>query len=224
MAGQPPEHAVPPDASGEQVERAREIPPEVVEAVREHPEDVARLLDRLGLLNGLLDAASVAVAGADDEMVQRLTRTGANLGAVADGMATPEAADLGTAVGDNAAALADGVETVAALQRDGTLDTLAELGDVVALASAALDDEMVTTLAATGSRLGEVADTAADEDTARGIEAMLTAVGDASAETAEPTGALGMVRAMRDPEVKAGMGYLLALARALGRETGPAQP
>jgi len=37
-------------------------------------------------------------------------------------------------------------------------------------------------------------------------------------ETAEPTpvGVLGLARATRDPAVKRGLGYLLALARALG--------
>lgn len=214
------QHTEQPERVGEPA--ADELPPELVEAIQENPEEVAALFQRLGMVNDLLDAMAVASAGLDDEMVMRLTETGTNLGAAADGMATPEVANLGESVGDNADELAEGVETIAALQRDGTLDQLAQLGDIVALASAAMDDEMVMTLAGTGSRLGEVVDEAADEDTVRGMTAVLSALGDASDpdDPPEPVGAFGMVRAMRDPEVKAGMGFMIALARALGGQMG----
>ena len=137
-----------------------------------------------------------------------------------DADAATERDRLDAATGEHAAELAEAVETLARLQRSGTLDDLAALADVAALGSRAMDDEMVTQLAATGTSLGEVADTAADEDVARTVESLLEAVGDAGAEPAEPVGAIGLVRAMRDPEVKAGMGFLLSLAKAMGRQTG----
>lgn len=188
--------------------------------VAEHPEEVVRLLERLDVVNDLLDVGAVATAAMDDEMVESLADTGTNLAMAADGMATEETVALGESVGSNATELADGIETVARLQRTGTLDDLAEFAELAALAKAAMDDEMVTSLADTGSRIAEVADTAADDDVATGLEDVLIALGETSAEDPEPVGAVGMVKAMRDPEVKAGLGVILSLARALGRQTG----
>lgn len=197
---------------------AGEVPPELVEAVTENPEAVARLLDRLDLVNGLLDAATVATAGLDDDMVTSLAERGSHLGMAAGNAATPAVADLGESVGENADDLAGALETLARLEREGTLDTLAGLADVVALAEGALDDDMVTDMAATGATLGGVAATAGDEEVAAGLENVLRAVGEAETAGHERVGTFGLLRAMRDPEVKAGMGYLVALARAIGRE------
>ena len=80
-----------------------------------------------------------------------------------------------------------------------------------------MDDDMVTDLAATGTHLGEVADTTADEDVARTLEGLLEAVGQAGSEPTEPVGAVGVAKALRDPEVKAGLGFFLSFAKALGR-------
>ncbi|MDG5777571.1 DUF1641 domain-containing protein [Haloarculaceae archaeon H-GB2-1] len=186
--------------------------------VAENPEEVARFLERLGLVNDLLDTAELATSAMDDRMVQELTGTATNLGAAADGMATEDLAKLGESTGENAAELADAIEGMAKLQRSGTLDDLLALGDAVALGTAAMDDEMVMKLTATGSKLGELADTAADDDVARSLEAMLEALGEASDEEPTAVGAFGLLGAMRDPEVKQGMGFLVAVARALGRK------
>ncbi len=187
--------------------------------VEDNPEEVARLLDRLGLVNDLLDAADVATSAMDDEMVQSLAGTGTNLAMAADGMATDETVELGEAVGENADDLAEGVEKVAELQRTGTLDDLLEVAEIASLASAAMDDEMVMSLASTGSRLGEVADTAADDDVARGLEDVLAALGEATSEDPEQIGAIGLLKATRDPDVQAGLGLVIAIARALGQQT-----
>lgn len=195
------------------------VPPELVRAVEDNPEEVARLVQNAGQVNELLDATAVATAAMDDGMVQRLAADGSNLGAAADGAATPELAQLGESVGENADSLADGVETIVELQESGTLDDLAAFADTVALLSAAMDDEMVTSLTSTGSRLGELADTASDEEVAQGLESMLHAVGDATSEDPEPVGVVGLVKALRDPEVRAGMGVAIALLRALGQGT-----
>jgi uncharacterized protein YjgD (DUF1641 family) len=100
------------------------------------------------------------------------------------------------------------------------LDDVNELLDGLALALSATDDEMVEKLAATGTELGAVADAAAEPETARGVESMLHAVGDATdlEEPPERVGILGLLAAMRDPEVQAGMGFLLAVAGNLGAD------
>ncbi|AQL44592.1 hypothetical protein BV210_17090 [Halorientalis sp. IM1011] len=206
------------DADTGPADAGGDLPPEVREAVAEHPEEVARFLDNLGEVNDLLDGTAVATSAMDDEMVQNLAATGTNLGAAADGLATPEAAQLGEAAGENAGDLAEAIETLARLQRSGTLDDVLALADTLSLLTAAMDDEMVQNLTATGSRLGELADTAADEDVAGSLESVLEAVGEAGDQPAEPPGVVGMVKAMRDPDVQSGMGFMLAVARALGQD------
>ncbi len=189
------------------------------ELVADNPDEVARFIERLGVVNELLDTADLATAAMDDRMVEELAGTATNLGAAADGLATDDVARLGEATGENAAELADAIETLARLQRSGTLEDLLAMADLVGLASSAMDDDMVTDLAATGTRLGEVADAASDDDVARSLESLLEAVGEAGSEPAEPVGAVGVAKALRDPDVRAGMGFLLSLAKALGRTT-----
>ncbi|MFC7204988.1 DUF1641 domain-containing protein [Haloferax namakaokahaiae] len=98
------------------------------------------------------------------------------------------------------------------------LGLLNELIDVIELGMGAVDDEMVHSLAKTGTALGEVADDAANPETVAGIKRLLAAVGDAEVADSKPLGPVGLVRAARDPEVKAGLGYLVALAAALGAQ------
>ncbi len=122
-----------------------------------------------------------------------------------------------TTVGENGDELREALDTLLALQRSGTLDELAELAEVGSLATAALDDEMVTSLAGTGAALGEVAQTASDDDARDGIERLLESVGEAERNSPDQVGAVGLLRGLRDPNVQYGLGYLLALAGALGR-------
>ena len=187
--------------------------------VAENPEEVARLLDRLDVVNELLDVGAIATAAMDDEMVESVTETSANLAMAADGMATEDAVQLGEAVGENAEDVADGLETVARLQRTGTLDDLAQLAELASLGTSAMDDEMVESITATGGRLAEVADTAADDDVAGGLENLLAAVGEADTDEPNRVGAVGLVKAIRDPEVQAGLGVLVSVAKALGAQT-----
>jgi uncharacterized protein YjgD (DUF1641 family) len=190
----------------------------VTRAIEEHPEAVAAFIERLDVANELLDVVALATDAADDRMVAEATETAALLAESADGIATEETARLAESVGENATDLEAALETVLDLQRTGTLDALAELGDAVALALAAADDEMVTTLSATGSALGELADTAAEPETVRGLQTLLTALGEADASDPQPVGTIGLLGSMRDPEVKRGLGYLLSVARSTGRE------
>lgn len=132
----------------------------------------------------------------------------------AEAVDAPE--DVAATLAANEADLAEALETIARLQRTGTLDDLASMADMLALLTAATTDEMATELSATGGRLMEVADTAAEDDVAGGLEDALAAVGDASAEDPERVGLVGLLRATRDPEVQAGLGFVIALARALG--------
>jgi uncharacterized protein YjgD (DUF1641 family) len=120
--------------------------------------------------------------------------------------------------GDLAAAIAEDPEAVSAFVR--RLDDVNQLLDVMALATEAADDEMVSSVAGTAGSLGELADEAADPETVRGARTLLRALGDAGDPdgTYRGVGAVGILRALRDPEVKRGLAFLVALARGIGRE------
>jgi len=200
--------------SGEQVSEQTDLEA----AIQQNPEAVAEFVEHLDAVNELLDVLSLGESALSDEMVRELSATGSTLAESADGLATDETVALAETVGENGDELQDALETLLVLQQSGTLDELAELAEVGSLATAALDDEMVTSLAGTGAALGEVAQTAADDDTRDGIETLLAGLGEAEREPAEPVGPVGLLRGLRDPDVQYGLGYLLALAGAVGRE------
>ncbi|MFA9518405.1 DUF1641 domain-containing protein [Halopenitus sp. H-Gu1] len=186
-------------------------------AIAEDPEAVAAFVRRLDAVNELLDVLALGEGALSDEMVRELAGTGATLAESADGLATDGTVVLAGAVGENGEELRDALETVVELQQSGTLSELSELAEVVSLATAALDDEMVTSIAGTGSGLAEVAQTAGEEDTREGIETLLDGVATAEGEQPEAAGTLDLLRAIRDPEVQYGLGYMISIARAIGQ-------
>jgi uncharacterized protein YjgD (DUF1641 family) len=189
--------------------------------VAENPAAVARFVERLDAANELLDVVELGAGALDDGTVAELAGTATTLAEAGDGLATDGTVRLAESVGENGDDLAAALETLATLQRSGALDDVVALADLVSLGAGALEDDVVTELARTGSRLGEVADEASDPDAIRGLTTLVRALGDASdpADPPEPVGAVGLVRALRDPAVKAGLGYLLAVARAVGVES-----
>jgi len=193
-------------------------PDDLEAAIAENPEAVAELVERLDAVNELLDVLSLGEGALSDEMVRELSATGSTLAESADGLATDETVALAEAVGENGDELREALDTLLTLQRSGTLDELAEVAEVGSLATAALDDEMVASLAGTGAALGEVAQTAADDDTREGVETLLKGVGEAERDPPDRVGAVGLIRRVRDPDVQYGLGYLLAVAGAIGRE------
>jgi len=119
---------------------------------------------------------------------------------------------LAEAIEGNEEALAEFVEH---------LDEVNDLLDILVLGSAAVDDEMVVMLAETANNVGTLADTATEPETVRGLESVLHAVGDAAGDLDEPPerlGPIGLLRALRDPEVQAGLGFLVAVSKGIGRD------
>jgi uncharacterized protein YjgD (DUF1641 family) len=191
-------------------------------AIEENPEAVAAFVRRLDAVNELLDVLALGEEAMTDEMVVELADTGSTLAESADGLATEGTVRLAESVGANGDELADAMGTLVELQRNGALDELAELTGVLSLFTDAMTDEMVVSLAGTGSSLGELADTAAEPDTRDGLVRMLSAVG--TAERTEPaaTSTLALLKSLRDDEVKQGLAYVIALARAIGASTSDA--
>ncbi|MCY4730670.1 DUF1641 domain-containing protein [Natronomonas gomsonensis] len=201
---------------------APESQTELEAAIEENPEAVAEFVRRLDAVNELLDVVALGESALTDEMARDLADTTSTLAESADGLATDETVGLAESVGQNGAELQETLETLVSLQETGALDELVELASVASLLTAALDDEMVRSLAATGSSLGELAQTAADEETHDGLETVLQSVGDAERQPDERIGALGLVKAARDPDVQYGLGYVLSIARAIGQNRRPA--
>ncbi|WP_092562185.1 DUF1641 domain-containing protein [Halorubrum sp. SD626R] len=185
--------------------------------VAENPEAVAAFVERLDAVTEFLDVVALGESALTDEMVVELAGTASTLAESADGLATDETVALAEAVGANGDELRDALETLVELQRSGALADLAEVAQVGSLASDALDDEMVRSLAKTGSALGEVADTAAGDDVRDGATTLLEGVGAAERSDPDRVGALGLARSVRDPEVQYGLGYVIAISKAIGR-------
>jgi len=187
-------------------------------AIAENPEAVADFIERLDAVNELLDVVDLGTSAMTDEMVVELSGTAETLAASADGIATDETVGLAESVGENGGELQEALDTLVDLQRSGTLDELAELGDVVSLGTSAMTDDMVRSLAGTGSSLGELADTAAQDDTRGGLTALLNSLSAAEQAETVAVGPVGLMKAIRDPEIQHGLGYLLAIAKALGQQ------
>lgn len=160
-------------------------------AIDEHGEDVAAVLERSDEATELIDTVVLMIASAEEEDIEYLADALSSLVRTADGAATEETVALAEYVGENGAEATETLDKLLELDRQGTLDDLLELGE--ALSDIDLDAESVETL-----------------------NRLLASVEEAEAE-AEPTGVLGAVGAVRGRDGKAGLGYLVALLRAIGR-------
>ena len=208
------------DAAGDDVDSEVDTT-DLEAAIAANPEAVADFVRRLDAVTELLDVVELGTSAMTDEMVVELAGTGERLAAAADGVATDETVALAESVGENGADLQAALDTLLDLQRSGTLDELAAVGDVVSLGSAAMTDEMVRSLAATGSSLGELADTAAAEETQAGLTTLLESLAAAAQTESTRLGPVGLARGVRDPEIQVGLGYLFSVAKALGRAQSP---
>ena len=163
----------------------------IEEALASNGEGLAAVIEQTDELENALETAILVAATADDEEVEYVTDSTANLVAAVDGLSTAETAALAETVGEDADELGEALETVLELQRAGHLDDLADLA------------RTLSTL--------EI-----DEDTARGLNAVLAAVGEAERDS-EPVGLLGAVGGLRSADGRAGLGYVVAVLKAVGR-------
>lgn len=160
-------------------------------AIEEHGDDLAGALEHTDDVQKLIDTVILTVAAADDEEVEHLTQSVASLVQATDKLSTSETVALASFIGQHGSETASALETVLALERNGHLEDLLELGDVLA-----------------GLEI--------DETTVDGLNRVLRAL-EAAEANATPTGILGSLRATRTVEVRAGLGYLMAALRNLGQ-------
>jgi len=164
---------------------------ELKEALAAHSESLAAIIAQTDELDDAFTTAVLIAATADEDELEHIASSTANLIAAADGLSTEETAALAADLGESADDLADALEAVLELQRAGALDEL------IALA------KMLSAL--------EV-----DTDTVDGLNELLSAVGTAQRD-AEPVGILGLLGQFRDRNVRAGIGYIVAILKEQGR-------
>ena len=160
-------------------------------ALAEHGDDVAAAIEHTEEVKELIDLAILTIASADDDEVEHVTDSLANLVVAVDGLSTEGSVALAEAVGENGESLTRALELVVRLDEEGKLDGLFHLAEAVSAVE--LDD-------------GAVA----------GLDRFAGAVSTAE-RVAEPVGVIDFLRGVRTPEGRAGLGYLLAVLRALGR-------
>lgn len=173
----------PVDAVGEEAIRA---------ALAEHGEDVAAAIERTDDVKAVVDLAILTIASADDDEVDQVTDSIANLLLAVDGLSTDGSVALAEAVGESGEELARALEMVVRLEREGDLDGLVELAEAVSAVTV-------------------------DEGSVSGLDRLARAASEAE-DRAEPVGLLGFLRGVRSREGRAGLGYLLAVLRGLGRD------
>ena len=210
------------------------------EALDDHGAALAKAVESSDELEDALTTAIIVAASADEEELEHLTGSAANLVQAADGLSTDGAADLATDLGANADDLSASLDTVLELEREGHLDDLVELSTAFTESLSAEElEELSTMLEENGTELVEAldlvlelqrggqlenlvglaktfSDLEVDDDAARGMNAFLASVGEAQRES-EPVGPLGMLRGLGSRDARAGLGYLLALLKAQGR-------
>jgi uncharacterized protein YjgD (DUF1641 family) len=175
-------------------------------AIEERPGEVIEFVERLEGANDLLDRPprSRPRRTPTEELFDGFADTTAALFGASGTENTAALAALAAAVGTNAGDMEQALRKLAALERDGTLRDLAEAGE---------------TLREFEAELGETtADLFEDPRVAGEVGRLLRALKAAEEAPEERLGPLALVRELRDEEVQRGMGYLVALARELGRE------
>lgn len=210
------------------------------DAVSANGEQLAAVINNSDEFENAFETAILVLASADHDELDEITDSTSNLIAAVDGLSTDGTADLATDLGENAEALSASVETVVTLQQDGHLDDLAALATAFTESLSPDDIEALSTmLSESGPELVDALDTVLelqrdgqlealvgtaktlsaidiDEDAARGMNDFLGAVGEARRDS-EPVGVRGTLRRLKSRDIRAGVGYLLALLKAQGR-------
>lgn len=181
-------------------------------AIEERPGEVIALVENLDRAAAALDRESDRRRRRDrprrtpaEEFFDGFAETTSALFGTGTGAENPAAlAALATAVGTNAGDMERALRKLAALERNGTLRDLAEAGETLRQFEAELGEE--------------TADLFEDPAVAGEVGRVLRALQAAEEAPENRLSVLGFARELRDEEVQRGMGYLVALARELGRE------
>lgn len=180
-------------------------------AIEERPGEVIEFVENLGRANDALEGSRRARRRdrhrptPAEEFFDGFAETTTALFGAGTGAENPAAlAALATAVGTNAGDMERALRKLASLERNGTFRDLAEAGETLRQFEAELGEE--------------TAELFEDPVVAGEVGRMLRALQAAEDAPENRLSVLGFARELRNEEVQRGMGYLVALARELGRE------
>lgn len=108
------------------------------------------------------------------------------------------------------------IDKIILLEKTGALDTLADLAAFVKVAQDTLSDEIIKKNSELITNLGLIS----AKFTSDNALVLIDAIGDAICrceKQPEPVGITGLLKALTDPDVKLAMGFLINLAKNLGR-------
>ena len=164
-------------------------------ALAEFGDEYAAAVEHTDDLVEVLETAILVVASADDEDVEHVTDSLVALTNAADELTTEQTVALAERIGEDGDALAAMTGRLVELERSGDLEEL------LALAELAADLEL-------------------DDDAIRGMNRVFAAVGEVERQPEsdrQSIGLLGLARSLRSANLRAGLGYGVAVLKALGR-------
>ncbi|WP_435101971.1 DUF1641 domain-containing protein [Halarchaeum sp. P4] len=235
-----PARSVPDSATNREPERPEEGREALEAVIEEYGGDVADAAEYTDELESVIETAILVIASADDEEVDYVTESMVTLVKAGDAVSNEGTVALAESFGENSDEFADLLDDVIRMQQEGHLSQFVTLAETLA---EPLDEDDAERLATTvGENADEVANMLdsvlelqksgqlddllalaetfsgldADENTAEGLNTMLGAVGDAQQES-EPVGLFGAMRKLSGSDARAGLGYLIAVLKNLGR-------
>ena len=121
-------------------------------------EHLLNIIDRLDTLDEFSAMLQAQKDGATDMMVQRVADNITTGLSIMDSFSGDEQLSMIKAAGNNAESLKKSIETIAELEKSGTLQSLKDMGDFVAGFSKGMTDSMVERMAGTAEKLTELSD------------------------------------------------------------------
>ncbi len=121
-------------------------------------EHLLNIIDRLDTLDEFSAMLQAQKDGATDMMVQRVADNITTGLSIMDSFSGEEQLSMIKTAGNKAESLKKSIETIAELEKSGTLQSLKEMGDFVAGFSKGMTDSMVERMAGTAEKLTELTD------------------------------------------------------------------
>ncbi|WP_070121039.1 DUF1641 domain-containing protein [Bacillus marinisedimentorum] len=165
--------------------------------------------------------ASVALNSLTNEMVTDLAGKAVQAVELMDDILQPETISLMKKLPEVSKSLEGTLATVQRLEESGTLQTLSEMGEMVATMKASMTTPMITDMVEKAIGGVEMADEIVQHGSLELVQGMSKAFAEArhDRETADkPMTTMQMVKMMKDPEVREGLSLFLTFVKHLPGE------
>ncbi len=129
-------------------------------------EHLLNIIDRLDTIDQISAIPQALKESMTDAMIQRSADNITTALSVLDSFSGEEQLSMIKTAGMKAESLKKSIETIAELEKSGTLQSLKEMGDLVAGFSKGMTDQIVERMAGTAQKLAELTDALSDENMA----------------------------------------------------------